>query len=65
MRPRVLVVDDDPGMRAILREFLAREEFEVAEEPSVSELIVQLKRPTARRDTRAARAPERDSGTDG
>ena len=123
MRPRVLVVDDDPGMRAILREFLAREGFEVAEESSVvildnrmpglkgvdalalvrsrwpelpampitafggprveeqarrlgaacyvekpfrvSELIVQLKRPTARRDTRAARAPERDSGTDG
>ena len=65
MRPRVLVVDDDPGMRAILREFLAREGFEVAEESSVSELIVQLKRPPARRDTRAARAPERDSGTDG
>ena len=138
MRPRVLVVDDDPGMRAILREFLAREGFEVAEEPSaeralavlatqhhpevvildnqmpglkgvdalalvrsrwpglpvmlitafggprveeqarrlgaacyvekpfrVSELIVQLKRLTAGRDARAARAPGRDSGTDG
>src|SRR3989304_6268658 len=27
-------VTNDPGMRAILREFLAREGFEVAEEPS-------------------------------
>ncbi len=138
MRPRVLVVDDDPGMRAILREFLAREGFEVAEEPSaeralavlaieqhpevvildnqmpglkgvdalalvrsrwpelpvmlitafggprveeqarrlgaacyvekpfrVSELIVQLKRLTGRRDAPGARATEQDSRTDG
>lgn len=41
MRPRVLVVDDDPGMRAILREFLAREGFE-AEEPSAERALAVL-----------------------
>ena len=42
MRPRVLVVDDDPGMRAILRAFLMREGFEVAEEPSAERALAVL-----------------------
>lgn len=42
MRPRVLVVDDDPEMRAILTEFLAREGFEVAAEPSAERALAVL-----------------------
>jgi CheY-like chemotaxis protein len=58
MRPRVLVVDDDPEMRAILTEYV--------EKPfRVSDLIVQLSRLTARRHVGGARAAEPDSSTDG
>src|SRR5262249_7869596 len=36
----VLVVDDDPAMRALLRDWLEREGYRVAEEPSGERLLV-------------------------
>lgn len=44
----VLVVDDDPAMRALLRDWLEREGFQVIEEPSAERLLAAAQ--TARFD---------------
>jgi DNA-binding NtrC family response regulator len=37
--PTVLVVDDDPAMRTLLRDWLERDGFRVVEEPSADRLL--------------------------
>jgi DNA-binding NtrC family response regulator len=39
----VLVVDDDPAMRALLKDWLERDGFRVIEEPSADRLLVAAK----------------------
>jgi DNA-binding NtrC family response regulator len=43
--PTVLVVDDDPAMRALLRDWLEREGYRVLEEPSGERLLVAARTP--------------------
>ncbi len=44
LTPRILVVDDDPGMRRSLAIMLRRERYEVTEAGSVIEAVAQLRR---------------------
>jgi len=44
LTPRILVVDDDPGMRRSLAIMLRRERYEVTEAGSVIEAVAQLQR---------------------